>query len=241
MSKLDGVFCRTEKKYILTREIRNRFLLLVKDRFEPAAYGESLVMSTYFDADDFRMIRLSIEKEKYKEKVRLRSYGVPDEDGDVFFELKKKCKGIVYKRRSVVKYAELLSYVETGTLPRDEQILKEIDYSIRFHGCLKPKALISYCRTAYVSKEERELRMTFDTNICARFEDALPHFGEARLPVLDKEYVLMELKALGNFPLWLTEALNELKIYPASFSKYGTAYKKYIKGVQNIPVTRSVK
>lgn len=241
MAKLDGIFCRTEKKYILTEELCKQFVLQINDRFEPAAYGESLVMSTYFDFSDFRVIRRSIEKEKYKEKVRLRSYGVPGMEDEVFFELKKKCNGTVYKRRTVLKYRELLSYVETGILPREDRILKEIDYSVRFNGGLFPRALISYHRTAYVAREDRELRLTFDRGVRVSFDTPLPHLGEGKLPVLEDGYVLMELKALGSFPLWLTKALDELKIYPASFSKYGTAYKKYIKGVESIPLTRSIK
>ena len=51
------------------------------------------------DTPDHRLIRSSLEKPVYKEKLRLRSYGVPQSDTTVFAELKKKYKGIVYKRR----------------------------------------------------------------------------------------------------------------------------------------------
>ena len=92
-------FERYEKKYCLTLS-QQRFLL---ERMTPYmkkdAYGEYTICNIYYDTDDYRLIRASLEKPVYKEKLRVRSYGVPQEDGKVFVELKKKFDGVVYKRR----------------------------------------------------------------------------------------------------------------------------------------------
>lgn len=93
-------FERYEKKYCLTLS-QQRFLL---ERMTPYmkkdAYGEYTICNIYYDTDDYRLIRASLEKPVYKEKLRVRSYGVPQEDGKVFVELKKKFDGVVYKRRT---------------------------------------------------------------------------------------------------------------------------------------------
>lgn len=92
-------FERYEKKYCLTLS-QQRFLL---ERMTPYmkkdAYGEYTICNIYYDTDDYRLIRASLEKPVYKEKLRVRSYGVPQADGRVFVELKKKFDGVVYKRR----------------------------------------------------------------------------------------------------------------------------------------------
>ena len=92
-------FERYEKKYCLTLS-QQRFLL---ERMTPYmkkdAYGEYTICNIYYDTDDFHLIRASLEKPVYKEKLRVRSYGVPEEGDRVFVELKKKFDGVVYKRR----------------------------------------------------------------------------------------------------------------------------------------------
>jgi len=48
---------------------------------------------------DNQLIRHSVSKPRYKEKLRLRSYGVPSLDAKVYLEIKKKVNGLVNKRR----------------------------------------------------------------------------------------------------------------------------------------------
>lgn len=92
-------FERCEKKYFLT-PLQQEFLLCRMSRHMSAdRYGKYKICNIYYDADDWRLIRASIDKPVYKEKLRVRSYGVPDEGGSVFVELKKKYDGVVYKRR----------------------------------------------------------------------------------------------------------------------------------------------
>ena len=102
--------------------------------------------------------------------------------------------------------------------------MKEIDWTIAHYGGLKPKIFIAYDRTAFYSKTDENLRITFDKNVRFRTEQldlAAGSFGER---ILSPQLCIMEIKALFAMPLWLTEALASLKIYPGSFSKYGTAY-----------------
>lgn len=177
------------------------------------------MQSLYFDTNDFRLIRRSIEKPFYKEKLRLRHYGFTDENA--FLELKKKCNGIVFKRRiktSVTGY--------NVDVMKNEQISKEISYFMRFYKNLSPKILITYDRTAFVGTGD--LRITFDRNIAYRTNnlDFLKKSNETRITDFGK--ILMEIKTGGAIPLWLTAFLNREKIYKTSFSKCGEAYKKEI-------------
>ena len=222
--KIQTVFERTEKKYILTMAQRRMLLKTIDEQIREDQYGESTVCSLYFDTEDYRLIRTSLEKPAYKEKLRLRSYSTPKSDSNVFLELKKKYNGVVYKRRQTLSYSQAMDYLNDGKLPNQSQIMKEIDWTIGHYEGLKPKMFIAYDRTAFYSKTDENLRLTFDKNVRFRTEQlelAAGSFGEV---ILSPELCIMEIKALYAMPLWLTEALAKLNIYPGSFSKYGTAY-----------------
>ena len=125
--KIQTVFERTEKKYILTLAQRRELLKRIAEHIKPDEYGESTVCSLYFDTDDYRLIRRSMEKPVYKEKLRLRSYSTPKRDSNVFLELKKKYNGVVYKRRKTMKLGEAKDYLKYGVMPDDSQIMRELD------------------------------------------------------------------------------------------------------------------
>ena len=230
MAKEIAIFKRVEKKYLLTLEQHKAFMDMIADKIIPDDHGKSTIQSLYLDTPDFRLIRASIDAKGYKEsvyqeKLRLRSYGVPSDDSQVFLEIKKKFKGVVYKRRVSMKMAAAIDYLENGIIPKDSQIMREIDYAMRYYGHPKPAALLCYEREAYYVKDLPTHRITFDTNV--RYRDfsldlRLGNKGECIQP---PNTVLMEIKTDGAMPLWLSAALDQCKIYPATFSKYGTAYR----------------
>ena len=219
------IFERTEKQYVITVSQKNELLSLISDKIKSDEYGESNVNSIYYDTDDYRLIRNSIEKPVYKEKLRLRSYSVPKGDSTVFLELKKKYKGVVYKRRKTLKYDDAQKYLKSHILPDNSQIMREIDWTMNFYKTLKPKMFIGYDRLAYVGSEDENLRITFDFNLRFRTDNLSLDCGNYGENIIGNNYFIMEIKALNAMPLWLCFALDKLKIYPSSFSKYGTAYQ----------------
>lgn len=236
---IQTVFERTEVKYIMTLQQRKQLLEGIDRYIKPDEYGESTVCSLYLDTSDYRLIRRSLEKPVYKEKLRLRSYSTPKPGSSVFLELKKKYDGVVYKRRETLEYTEAKAYVCSGTKPYDSQIMREIDRTVHFYGDVAPRMLIAYDRTAFYSKTDHELRITFDRNVRFRTEYLDLGKGSYGERILPADQCIMEIKALYAMPLWLTRVLRDLSLYPGSFSKYGTAYqlleqrKQQYKGGQN--------
>lgn len=219
------VFQRKEKKYILNREQYKKLLKVIEQYMEIDEFGRHTICNLYFDTDDYRIIRRSIEKPIYKEKLRLRSYGIPTSDDKVYLELKKKFKGTVYKRRVCMKLSEAKQYLQTGEMPfEDKQVMKEIDYFIRFYGKPTPQIYIAYDRIAYYTKEDKSFRITFDSGIRSRKTDLLLESGDAGELLLENGIYVMEVKAVAVMPEWLIRSLEELEIYPRSFSKYGKIY-----------------
>lgn len=230
MKKFQTVFKRYEKKYIVTFEQAQNFLKLIEEYVVPDKYGKSTICNIYFDTPDFRLIRNSIEKPVFKEKLRIRSYGCPTAESNVFVELKRKYKGVIYKRRVDTPYIDAVNYLLKKRRPEghNEQILNELDYFMSFYKKLQPAVSLFYDRIAFYSKDDKEIRITLDSNIRFRtknFDLAKGSFGNS---ILEENKAIMEIKCLGAMPLWMSDALDELSVYPASFSKYGEAYKQII-------------
>ena len=226
MKETKFTFQRYEKKYLLPRE---KYLALWQDlepRVEPDAFFQSTVCSVYYDWEDFRLIRHSLEKPVYKEKLRLRSYNVPGPEAPVFVELKKKYKGVVYKRRVAMAAAAAEDWLAgRSAAPDQSQISREIDWFLK-NNPVRPRVLIACDRRAYVARENRELRITFDSSIRWRDRDLSLTAGDHGQELLSDGQVLMEIKLPEAAPLWLAHMLSRLEIFPRGFSKYGQCYQK---------------
>ena len=229
MKKTIFTFRRVEKKYLISTSQQAALLSSIAHRLIPDPYGKNTVCSLYLDTPTWRLIRGSIDAGAYKEKLRLRSYGTPTEETPVFLEIKKKCKGVVSKRRVQLPLKQAMAYIDGGNKPSQGQIMEEIDYALRFYDLPKPAMLIACEREAYFGKEDPDLRITFDTAIRCRSTNLKMEMGSEGQLLLPQEGVLMEIKTAGAMPLWLAEALDAHSLFPGRFSKYGTAYRETIK------------
>ena len=106
------VFKRYELKYMLTLEQKQKVLAAMAPYMKLDNYGRTTIRNIYYDTDTYLLVRRSIEKPAYKEKLRIRSYSQAEPDSTVFVELKKKYKHVVYKRRI--------------SLPEEEAILEQL-------------------------------------------------------------------------------------------------------------------
>lgn len=233
----DFSFRRHEKKYLITEQQKKALLDAIVDHMRPDAFcpdGKSyLIRSVYYDTDDNHLIRLSIQKPTYKEKLRVRKYGrYQDGRNDCFLELKKKTAGIVTKRRIACTLDEATNFIEKGVVPiredyEEKQIIAELKYFLSCYR-VKAKTMVVTDRVAYYDKDNPDFRLTFDTNLFGR-RQALEFDVESSLGRLVPEgMVVMELKVVEAVPLWFARILSNLQIYPSSFSKYGTEYRQYI-------------
>lgn len=224
-----AVFRRYELKYLLTQEQKNVLLTEIEKHMALDRYGRTTIRNVYFDTDNYRLIRRSIEKPAYKEKLRIRCYQKATPESEVFVELKKKYRSIVYKRRIAMPEKMALEWLCNKTpLKEQTQISNEIDYFLDYYKTLHPVAFLSYEREAYYCKDGSDLRVTFDEQILCRQTELSLESDIAGTSILDSNLVLMEIKCSGGIPLWMTKVLSAEHIYKTSFSKYGTAYQTFI-------------
>lgn len=224
-NQYQSVFQRYETKYMVRQDKVESLERILLEQMQIDQYGKTTIGSLYYDTPDAKLIRASLSKPIYKEKLRLRVYGTPNRDGQAFIEIKKKFKGIVYKRRCAMTYREAEMWLShQARPPREGQIESEINYFMRSYEGLRPATAIFCERVALEDASDPTLRVTLDTNI--RYRDSslsLPISTGGKL-LLPSGYELMEVKSAGGIPTWLAHALSELRIYPGPYSKYGNAY-----------------
>ena len=230
------VFNRYEKKYLISNLQYELLLKHLYDYMEDDVHNKDqtnyTICNVYYDTENNYLIRHSIDKPIYKEKLRLRSYGTCQLDSLVYLELKKKYEGMVNKRRTTIKLLDAYNFIESRTKPKLEpymnaQVLNELSYFI-MHYRLKPQLVLSYDRKALFGKDDKNFRITFDSNILTRRYDIGLEYGIYGMPLLKEDLKLMEIKLSKGTPLELCRLLSQYKIYPTSFSKYGTEYKNSI-------------
>ncbi len=243
-------FKRYENKFLLNKEQYDALIPRLLEYMNPDEHcklGKNYnIYNIYYDTTDNQVIRHSISKPYYKEKLRLRSYNIPKNPGDkVFLEIKKKIGSVVNKRRVVLTLEEANKFLELGERPKakdyiSEQVINEIEYYLR-NNKVSPKVYISYSRKAFFGKEDRDFRVTFDSKIITRRDNLNLEKGNFGEELLEKDQYLMEIKILGAIPLWLVRVFSELSIYSTSFSKYGNEYKRYCSKKQNDDLRRREK
>ena len=114
----------------------------------------------------------------------------------------------------------------------DNQIYHEINYFLDHYGNLQPMMFLSYERDAFFAKDDRDLRITFDSDITYRRDDLRLEDGVFGKKLIQPDQHLMEIKVPGAMPLWLSHILDRLEIRSSAFTKYGNAYKQEITGGQ---------
>ena len=228
------VMQRYENKYLIDSDTYLKLQTRISEQTELDAYNKKVdyytISNLYYDTEDNSLIRTSLFKPKYKEKLRLRAYGVPTELDEVFLEIKKKYNGLVNKRRTRLRLPEAYEFLRTGEKPplkeyMNGQVLSELEYFLKRYE-VSPKLYLAYDRRAYFG--ENGLRITFDTNIRTRRNDIRLEKGDYGDQLIADDLWLMEVKAAGAIPVWLVKLLSEYKVYSTSFSKYGTEYQKMI-------------
>ena len=222
------VMKRYEMKYIMSPEQTEYFKKSVEGHMKIDKFGLTSIASLYYDTPNYRLIRTSVEKPAFKEKIRLRSYGIATDTSPVFLELKRKAYGIVYKRRvqSTIPLVHKFFDCE-GDICAGGQINREITAFRDYYQTLVPACMIIYDRVAYF-QPDGDLRLTIDHNPRYRYEDLDLRCSMDGTSLLKDGYTILEVKVQQAVPLWLSDILTKGRIYKGSFSKYGEAYRQQL-------------
>lgn len=233
-----NTFARKEIKFLLDMHQYENLMETLQIYMNPDKFcvggKEYGIYNIYYDTPDDYLIRESLSKPYYKEKIRLRSYYSPaSPDSLVFLEIKKKIGGIVTKRRVSMTLEESDEYFRSRKKPQakkyiTEQVFRELDVFLDMYP-VAPKQYISYQREAFFGKEDKDFRLTFDRKLTERRYDLGLDYESYGNYIIRADQRLMEVKVGNAVPDWLIAKLSELGIYKTSFSKYGKAYENFVK------------
>ena len=226
--KIISVMKRYELKYLLNKDQLKYFMNEIGRYMKVDKYGLTSIASIYFDTPDYQLINKSIEKPKYKEKLRLRGYGLVDSGQPTFLEVKRKCEGIVYKRRIALPEDEAFELITKTEAKEKDQISRELEAFMEAYKKLEPKYMIIYDRLAYY-QDDSDLRITIDMNPRYRTNDLNLHTSMDGIPLIEEGGAILEVKVQHSIPTWLSAILSKGRIYQTSFSKVGTAHKEEMK------------
>ena len=215
---------RYELKYVLNKGQLAFFKSKIQEHMKFDKYGLTSIASMYFDTPNNVLINRSIEKPEFKEKIRLRSYGLASKDSPLYLEIKRKVEGVVYKRRIALNEEEAMNLINKGKTQQNGQINEELKAFIAKYPRLEAQYLVIYDRLAYY-QDNSDLRVTIDMNPRYRTNELNLHTSMNGDKLLEEGSAILEIKVQHAIPLWLVKILNEGKIYQSSFSKVGAAYK----------------
>lgn len=236
MNTLLTKFKRIEQKYILTLEQKSQLLTLLEDEISPDEHGKNggnyRLESCYYDTADLLFYQEKMDKKEFRKKIRIRRYvdehAIFDENSQVFIEIKERKWEITEKRRVAMSYLEAKNFLEKKIVPnhneKDREIIAEITEIVTKFD-LFPQTITEYNRQAFFGKNSKNgLRLTFDTAV--NYKSSETHLGKNSLAdgkIIDSGLVILEMKALGNFPEHILQFFEKNNITPARMSKYATS------------------
>ena len=225
--QVQETFKRVEDKYRLTREQACEVINRICDHVHEDDYFQYTVHSIYYDSPDCGLVTAGLNGGDYKAKLRMRGYNEVSGDSPVFLETKKKFENIVYKKRMQMTNDEAFPYMLSHDKNKASgNTAQEIEY-MRDHYRLVPKVLITYDRICFAADGEQDVRVTFDTHIRYRIRDLDDMNDNGTEIPLEEDCVMLEIKAMDRYPMWLVNILSDMKLRRTSFSKYATVYRRH--------------
>jgi len=241
---------RYELKYVLDQSQYQALFGVLAGHMQPDPHGDEagryLVTSLYYDTQDYKAYWDKMDGLRFRRKLRLRVYDTPVITPEITcsVEIKQRTNRTVLKKRVVLSYASAMELCEmrdgiNGVPGSGQAVMDEVRYLCSVQR-LRPACVVSYERQALMGTErDPGLRVTFDTTMKGRVHDLsllLPGTAADRY-FLPPPRCIMEIKADGYVPYWLTKLISEQRCTPQSVSKYCMALEKCLGTLQRQRVT----
>lgn len=238
---------RYELKYVMDWSTYFRMKKDIEVLFKKDPFGDKNgkynVISLYYDTPALKFFQEKIDGEERRVKLRLRTYVHKDridnkrrmKQPDVFIEIKKKINKNVLKKRVYLDEKKAREFIENPSLgkpfmklvdKKGKETLREVEY-LKSIFKLKPTIVVSYTRQAFVSKDNLNVRVTFDSNIRYRRRDFSLKMKGGDNYLLPPNLLVMEIKYTDYFPLWLVQLIQKYECGIRTFSKYCTGIENY--------------
>jgi len=247
------IFKRYELKYLLTRAEHEAFREAILPKMAYDTYGDEEgkynIISLYFESSDKKIYYETVNRLRFRQKLRLRVYDQATLASPSFIEIKQKFTNVVNKRRTLIPLKDAYHVLFNSY---DERLIHEVDASnpqilreaLHFRDLynLKPATIVSYDRQAFSGTQpnEEDLRVTFDYNLMCRDHDLALENGPEGIYFTDRDFVILEVKVSNSVPFWLSRILSEFKFFRQGFSKFCTSLDVLEGKIVPEPIVREV-
>ena len=230
--------CRYELKYRVTAARAAAIERFIRPYIQLDHYckhrpdGAYPIVTLYLDAADFHLARQSLEGQKNRFKLRIRSY-TDEPEYPRFFEIKRRINRVIVKSRARVMDRDVPVLLSGRSLPpqgysTDEAALNQFQlYMSSIHA--GPMVLIRYMRQAFENTSENRVRVTFDRQLCYKVtrEPQVRLGGSGwQHNAVTLGHVILEIKFTGRYPEWLARMAAHFNLEQRSISKYATSIEQ---------------
>ena len=225
-----GTFQRYELKYLVDSATVPALRAELIRRLETDCHGGPLgydVCSVYYDTPQLGFYWDRIEGRPFRRKLRVRLYGdrsSVDGDTTVYVEIKQQVDKVTEKRRVPLPYRlarrlcdgrEMVEHdaAEPAFLTEVLRLVSRLD--------LRPVTTVCYQREAFVGcGADRDLRITLDHRVRGRDRDHQFGADAADRPIVPASCSILEGKAVGRIPYWITDVVARSHLPMVRVSKY---------------------
>lgn len=241
---LSFIVGRSELKYFFLPELIQDMRDYIRPYTELDPFSAEIenhsytVRSIYFDTDSFDFYYEKMDGLKIRKKIRVRAYNEFDCDKPAFLEIKRRYNKQIIKERAKIPLTRMEEIHERLENPLDidtkwinnKNTIDKYLYNIKkLH--LRPTALITYEREAYIGSLNNHERVTFDKNIrCFLFPEINELFREDDLKIVTNDRFVLELKFENFMPKWMIHLVRELRLRAEPIPKYCMSIDMLING-----------
>lgn len=185
------------------------------------------IVSLYLDSVDLRLCRQTLEGNKNRFKLRIRSY-TDDLAYPRFFEIKRRMNAIIIKSRARAMDDDVVALLSGLSPPtqrylEDEETLRQFQFYVNSVAA-RPTVRVRYMRQAYEGDSEYRVRVTFDRQLAYNLSSEptiiMGGSGWKYHPTND---VVLEIKFTDCYPAWLSRMVKYFNLRSRSVSKYASS------------------
>jgi hypothetical protein len=192
------------------------------------------VCSLYLDTFDLSGYTERLAEARIRNRVRVRTYGLPGENATVFLESKRKLAQRVIKHREKVGTCEEWASYDSQH-PWREAVARHADpkhFGERWLSAVDGPDMFPVCRVTYLRETwvDGEARLTLDHKVQASANPSPTDLqGFSDIDLIPEGWMVLELKFSGSEPPWMRRLVNTFHLAAEPVSKFALGVVKTLR------------
>lgn len=193
------------------------------------------VCSLYLDTLDLMGYTERLAEARIRNRVRVRTYGLPGDVAPVFLEAKRKLHRNVVKHR--IRVGDTQAWAQGDEIrPWRKAVHDHGDprgFARRWLDAVEHVDMRAVCHVTYVRETwvQGRCRLTIDHDLRAQaWPDPRMLQAHAGTPLLPPGWIVLELKFNGAEPVWMRQLVMKLRLMSEPVSKFALGVVRTVRG-----------